>query len=380
MPKLTIVLTIILFASIAIIIMIGLRKREPEACNDLLLPIPSNTDSIIPHSNRNIESPILSCTFEEALSSTDFLTDLQRCTLLNLNNRIISEPGDAGSITFQSIRMLESKRELVVRWSRGGEKLINEGKAKIATQFESGKKLPFLRSTEDGKVMEMMKGVSKSSARLAQVSALVVSSAHIISGADLAKKIELVSKDVKFLVAVRQIDQMSKLEGLYAHARAIISNPINESAISELRHISEELTNLRSQWRREVGHVLHQVQDPSKRNWFKRKLSRNRTQDRKVLNQVTPLARQMALIDFSLQLELAVSDVIGSGSYFLFNVLPEEMNKLKLINEEFRNKLTYITRKSEYELQEATRMLGYCERVHDKYGSFLPESAPIVGV
>jgi hypothetical protein len=67
---------------------------------------------------------------------------------------------------------------------------------------ETGRMIPKLMGL-DGKVIESAKEVGKLKSvagKVASLSSIIVGAAHIISGADVAKKVAQVGRDVQFLV------------------------------------------------------------------------------------------------------------------------------------------------------------------------------------
>ncbi len=288
-------------------------RRRRQTPNTTALPAPTGQDLVEPYSTVQVESPILSHSFQKAISSTDFIAELQRSSLNNLNKGLQLAGGEGTNIALQSLRLAESDKELVFTYSPEGAEMVRQGKASLAVHRASGRNLPFLKSTESGQTIEMLKGIPGNTAKLAAVSALVVSTAHIVSGADLAKKLESVSQGVEFLEEARRIDQVAELEAIYNHARVWLAPPLNDASIAALRGECRALTKLRSQWTRELQYRLKQIKDPKARSYLRRKLTRQRAQDRKVVQQIVPLEHKVALVEFSILLQLAISDAIGES-------------------------------------------------------------------
>jgi len=270
--------------------------------------------------------------------------------------------------------LVESRKEFIFTYSNKGEQLYKEGKAVFSIHKASGRNLPMLKDVNTGKTLEILKGVSNNAAKIAALSAIVVSAAHLISGADLAKKMESISEGVDFLVAGRRIDQLAELEAIYAHTKAVLSEPLTDASIGELRWECRELTKLRSIWRRELEYHLQRIADPGERAWLTRKLSRDLTQDRKIVKKLSPLECEISLVDFSFLLQLSISDAIGAGHHFIYDVLPEELRSLNRTAKILQEKVLYISGKNEDEQVSAD---GITERINvivRRYGSFVPET------
>lgn len=64
--------------------------------------------------------------------------------------------------------------------------------------------------------------LSTSTRVAANLTMAVITVAHIISGADLAKKLNKLDSKVDFLVAAHRIDQLARIEGVYRQAKEIL--------------------------------------------------------------------------------------------------------------------------------------------------------------
>ncbi len=105
----------------------------------------------------------------------------------------------------------------MVEFSKQGRELLQVGQATLMKSKETGRMIPKLIGL-DGRIIESGKEVGKLSSvagKVASLSSIIIGAAHIISGADVAKKVAQVGRDVQFLVQARQNEQVAKLEAIY---------------------------------------------------------------------------------------------------------------------------------------------------------------------
>ncbi len=82
-----------------------------------------------------------------------------------------------------------------------------------------GGNLPVLQDVDTGRTFEIMRGSSTKLLKAAEVSSLVVSAAHVISGMDLARQLGEVNRKLDKLLRLRKVDQLAHLERIYAFAK-----------------------------------------------------------------------------------------------------------------------------------------------------------------
>lgn len=132
---------------------------------------------------------------------------------------------DGTVVTLQTLRQWGGRSEMVVAASAEATKAARTGATIIG---EKG--LPFVRG-KTGQFREVMKEVGrgrKAIAGAAAVSTIVISAAHMISAADLARTLNQVDQKLDLLHAYRQIDQAATLERIYTSARELLASPLDE--------------------------------------------------------------------------------------------------------------------------------------------------------
>ena len=180
---------------------------------------------------------------------------------------------DATSLTLQLLRQWNAQSEIVAAPSPEAWRAIRAGTAIFQRHRASNQRLAHVVATKGGRVQEVLKHVGtgrKAIAGAAAVSTIVVSAAHMIAAADLARKVKIVDEKLDRLLAYRRIDQTAKLERIYTAARELLASPLNEAQRMELWRLRGELREMRVIWRREFEHHLMQIEDPGQAQWITR--------------------------------------------------------------------------------------------------------------
>jgi hypothetical protein len=157
-----------------------------------------------------------------------------------------------------------------------------------------------------GQITELMKGVGpgrKAIAGAAAASTIIVSAAHMISAADLARTLKQVDQKLDLLLAYRQIDQAANLERIYTSARELLASPLDEVRRMEVWRLRGEMRQLRATWRGELEHRLTEIKDPSKDAWFNWLITRRGTYDDQITEKISEGQLRMMLIEYSLRLD-----------------------------------------------------------------------------
>jgi len=201
-----------------------------------------------------------------------------------------------------------------------------------------------LTDARTGKVVEQLKEmpVSTVTARLASISTAVIGAAHLIAGADLAKRLKRVESKLDLLLASRRIDQVARLERIYTSARELALREMNRDRKFEMWRLRGELRELRSVWRQDFRLKLERVEDPANAAWFQRAFSRQRSIDRRVSGGISEGEAEVALIEYGMRLELVLA--VGSGTVDEFQRSQEsELEQLEQLRDVLQQKASYIS-------------------------------------
>ncbi|MBA3914829.1 MAG: Ig-like domain repeat protein [Acidobacteriales bacterium] len=151
--------------------------------------------------------PVTTVSWASALQSQELGLALNGYCASSLTNLL---SGDGANIVIQSLLLSGNELTLLYKFSREATALYEAGKLTIPLHRKSGRLLPWMMD-KNGLVFEQAKSATMMAARLASVWAVVVSTAHIISGMDVLKRLEKIDKKLDFLVAGRATDQEATL-------------------------------------------------------------------------------------------------------------------------------------------------------------------------
>jgi len=212
------------------------------------------------------QSPLVRVTLQEAVES-DGLTN----AIADYNRDLIGLAFELEStncvIQAASLSERASRLTLHCRFTREGEQLYRDGMAVIRLERHGDNALPMLADSDTGKFLEMAKAQPLKLAKLAQVSAVIVSAAHVISGLDVVYRLDKLDEKVSELLEGRCFDQHGKLHRIYAMARERLSRNLTDGDKAYLLHLRGELYELRDVWRQELEAAFNHLPHPENA-WF----------------------------------------------------------------------------------------------------------------
>lgn len=300
----------------------------------------------LPELSPKFDSPITRLTFQESLHPQSFAGAAESAATTSLSNLLDQSVGDGVQLALQSVRLTQQGAEMVVSASIHGQKLLDKGLVRYPLHKLSGKRLPQLVDARTGQVVEKLKEipVSNITSKLATVSGAVVSAAHLIAGADLAKRMEHVESKLDRLLALHRVDQFAKLERIYISARELAYYPLDQGRKFEMWRLRQELRELRSAWRQEFTLKLNQIDKPATHGWFRQLFSRQRTIGRKIVEDITLGEAEVDLMHYSMRLEHVLA--IGSDTLEEFiQSQGSEIEQLDTLSRLLREKSSYISGK-----------------------------------
>jgi hypothetical protein len=195
---------------------------------------------------------------------------------------------------------------MVVTASGKATKALRAGTAAYQRHGATGRFLPHVMDRGSGQAMEVMKevgGVRKAIQGAAAISTIVVSAAHMIAAADLARTLGRVDQKLNLLIAYRQIDQNAALERIYTDARELLASPLDEMRRMEVWRLRGDLRALRSTWRRELEYHLTQIENPAEEAWFDRMFTSQNSYDKRITGKISGGLLQLMMVEYSLRLD-----------------------------------------------------------------------------
>ena len=280
---------------------------------------------------------------------------------------------DGVTFAVNGVRLLRSGAEMTFSLSKNGQTLLAQGSAVLGRHIETGLTLPVLKDVRTGKIIEWMKGTGSTLTTIGAASAAVVTAAHMIAGADIARRMKQVESKLDLLLQYRRIDQIAKLERIYTSAKELSSGRMDQDKCWELWRLRGELRELRCTWRQELHHHLSQITDPKNDSYFERMFSSQQTMDGKVQQKVTEGQLHIEFMEYSLRLDHVFAIVGGTINEFE-GTLTDELSELGKLAVVLRSKVDLIKVSSPQLEVEPTlkRMMG----VVDAFKGLLP--APTV--
>ena len=294
-----------------------------------------------------IRSPLQDLSFDDVLSVTPMWNGLRVSAEEQITASITQEFGEGFVIGTNAVRFIQSTGEYVVEFSEKGKELLQLGKATLMKSKETGRTITDLIGL-DGKIIEKSREVGKwksVTGKLASVSSMIVGAAHVISGADVARKLEDVRRDVKFLVEARKNTQLAELEAIFHKSKQRLAQPLTENGRTEIRDFNCKLVRLRAEWRRDLECNLNNVTNANKVGRLKRFFSRQRSRDQKIADSISAFLGDIALIESSLVLQIALEQSVGDAETFFYEVLPGELRMLRKTQELLQAKASYLSGK-----------------------------------
>jgi hypothetical protein len=295
------------------------------------------------------QETLLSVSFEEAMQITPLLGQLGKQVQFDLVKHIASHGGDVLATALSGATLVMDKGTFVAKLSKEGTKLLKAKELRFMKDA-AGQRLPTLIDSA-GKTVEntrLLGPLAKGTRIAANLTVAAVTVAHIISGADIAKKINKLDAKVDFLVAAHRINQLARIEGVYRQAKEILHMEQTEHTRWELHRLGRELFEVRSAWRREISHHVGGLQKTEEsENWllgFFQGLSR-KGKDQKIATEVSARDAEIQLISGSIAIHLALAQAAGTLDTFLQVSLPDELAELQRVRNLIHERRSYIHEK-----------------------------------
>ncbi len=318
------------------------------------------------------QESMLSVSFDEAMRINPLLEQLGKQVQFDLVKHIASHGGDVLANALAGAAIISDRGTVVVRFTAEGAKLLKAKELRFMGKF------PTLinkagRTVENAKLTGPLTTGTRVAANLTMA---VITVAHVISGADLAKKLNKLDSKVDFLVAAHRIDQLARIEGVYRQAKEILHMEQNDHTRWELHRLGRELFEVRSAWRREISfHVGDLQKTDESQNWFMKRfqLLSRKGKDQKVVSTVSACDAEIQLISGSIAIHLALAQAAGTLETFLQVSLPDEIAELQRVRSLLHERRSFIHEKHP-ELRDSVSAV--CDRLDDVNRIYRPMVRP----
>jgi hypothetical protein len=324
---------------------------------------------------------ILSVSFDEAIATGPLLGEVAADMQATLIGVIRAHGGDALATALAGATLVMEQGTVIARFSKEGAKLLKAKELRLMGATSRNPVATLINSS--GRTVEnarVMGPLTKGTRVAANLTVAAVAVAHIVSGADIAKKLNKVDAKVDFLVAAHRIDQIAKVEGVFRQARELVHLGLNEQRQAELHRLGRELFEVRSAWRREITHHLgnlHRSEESA--NWligfFQGRARKGK--DAKVVDVVQARDSEIQLISGSLAIHLALARAAGTLDTFLQVSLPDELAELKRVRLLLLERRDFIHEKHPELRQQVTEVCERLDKLDEIYGKMvLPFATP----
>jgi hypothetical protein len=209
----------------------AVRSTETKAT----LPLPARTN------------PLLLVGYDDALQVGPLLTKLGEDSHSKLIRAIAAHGGDSLALALQGASIAMHNGTFVAKFGAEATRLYKAKELHLMVDA-SGRHVPTLVGAS-GKTVQnarLLGPLAKGTRIAANLAAAAITAAHIISGIDLAKKMDRLNGKVDFLIAGRRIDQLSRLEGVYRQARELLHGGLDDDSQREIHRLGRELFEVRS--------------------------------------------------------------------------------------------------------------------------------------
>lgn len=277
---------------------------------------------MIPEFTERPISPFARVSFEQALNSSSLENELGSYGRSYIGYAFGL---DTANVAIQGLALSSERLQIVYEFSQQGTHLVKTGNAVIPLEKGSGGMLPMLSDAKTHEFLEQAKGhvVHIDRARLAEISSIVVSIAHIVSNADLVKRLERTERKLDRLLIGRSIDQTAELGSIYSMVRERSSRDmIGESNLStEWRR---KLQVLRRTWSGEIESQTKIAPDPSKAKWYALGTWTAEWRDNTVAKHLAGIAEKVRLCRVALLVDLYLAFETGATEGFVKTTVKDE--------------------------------------------------------
>lgn len=290
----------------------------------------------------NKQDVLTKMSFEEIIGGSQLMETMSDTVMEDINKTISGRSVGLADSMIKGIEYIQESNEYIVKFSKEGQKLLKSDAAKLVKK-KSGKLIPQLK--RGGKFVEHAELTGKGRKvlkNLSKVSTLAIGIAHIISGADMAKKMDKLLDDTGFIIADRENERMAELEAIYKTIKEMLLENNGTLSPKEVYQYTHKLYKLRSNWRRNIEHKLKQIKNPKNKFWVKRIFTR-KSDDKKVYKEISNCMSDFQKVRSSLYLQLAICYETDSLQNFQANMLESEIKDNERTLELLKSKGDYIS-------------------------------------
>ena len=308
-------------------------------------------------------SPLLEVSFDQALQSADLTVELGKYEKARLGYEFGLDPAN---IVIQAVSLAKDRNALTIAYefSRRGMRLLKTGEAVIPLRDGGNYLMPMLSDRETGRFIELAKARRIDPSKLAQISSIVVSTAHVISGMDVVRKLEKLDRKLDVLLQGREIDQRVELEAIYQMARERLSGPVGAFDRQDMLRWRQDLYRLRAIWREELHELINSAPNPSDKKYFDWGTWRQKGREGKIREHVIDGAQKIRLARVAFVVDLCLAYETDTMAQFVTRTAPDEQQLWNPVAEAFQELGAKMeTENGTYTKALADAVLGYRDAI-----------------
>lgn len=320
-------------------------------------------------------------TFEEALRVEPLLRGVGEAHINQHSEFLRQNGGDFLNGGLQGAKCLVEKGTYLVRFAPDMAKKLGTKELHLVTNKTSGKLMPILAGSKNkfAANAQMAGTLTKGTKLAASTVTAIVSAAHIISGADVCRKLETVSEKTEFLVAVHRINQLAQVEGIYRQAKELAYLGLNDSNRREIHRLGRELFEVRSAWRRELLYHLGKLKKKGESKNFLLRFFQGKAvdkHDKKTAASIASGIVEIQLINASMAIHLALAQAAQTTDAFLGVTLRDELEDLSRLSARLHESRNLISTRNQAQRKQAQEVCDFLDGVRQTYEEMLRPIPP----
>ena len=320
-------------------------------------------------------------TFEEALRVEPLLRGVGEAHINQHSEFLRQNGGDLLDGGLQGAKCLVEKGTYLVKFAPDMAKKLGTKELHLVSNKTSGKLMPILAGSKNkfAANAQMAGKLTKGTKLAASTVTAIVSAAHIISGADVCRKLETVSEKTEFLVAVHRINQLAQVEGIYRQAKELAYLGLNDINRREIHRLGRELFEVRSAWRRELLYHLGKLKKKGESKNFLLRFFQGKAvdkHDKKTAASIASGIVEIQLINASMAIHLALAQAAQTTDAFLGVTLRDELEDLSRLSARLHESRNLINTRNQAQRKQAKEVCDFLDGVRQTYEEMLRPIPP----
>ena len=275
--------------------------------------------------------------FDERIDIRTYPSKAEKLVLSLINDQLIFNGGQFG---LQITKIIRENGAILVKFPKAVQKSIDTGQA-VLLKTKSGQFLPVAKDPKTGRIIGSARIENgKALRQLGNISTLIFSAAHLISGYDNARKLSAIANDLKTILAYREHGMMAKLEAIYETLQEFDIKSL-KSRQNALEDLKLELKKLRNTWFRDIEYKLNAIDDPKNLSFWKQ-LFQEKERGEEILDQCQDIIAPLWITRVALEMERDIFMLLDNEGFFYDQILPQQKKKIIKLDGLFKERKGWI--------------------------------------